>query len=175
MFSSLLEKRRSIRKFQDKEIEAEKLDMLIEAALRAPSSMGRNPWEFIVVRDQDTLAKLSAAKPHGASFLRHAPLGIVVCADPEKSDVWVEDASIATIFILLAAESIGLGGCWIQFRKRMYDKEKSAKAYICELLNIPDKMEILSIVALGYPDEQKPPHRKKDLLYENVYFEKYGR
>ena len=99
MFISLIQKRRSIRKFQRKKVETEKVDMLVEAALRSPSSMGRNPWEFIFVTDQSLLEKLSRAKPHGSAFLKDAPLGIVVCADPETSDVWVEDASIAAIFL----------------------------------------------------------------------------
>ena len=174
MFLSLIEKRRSIRMFQDKEIEPQKVETLIESALRSPSSMNRNPWEFIVVRDREKLMKLSRAKPHGAGFLKNAPLGIVVCVDPSKSDVWIEDASIATIFILLAAESIGLGGCWIQIRKRMHDERRAAKAYISELLDIPESMEIEAVVALGYPDELKPAHRKEDLLYGKVHYERYG-
>jgi len=174
MFLSLLQKRRSIRKYLEKPVEAEKIDMLIEAALRSPSSRGFNPWEFVVVTDQGLLEKLSKAKPHGASFLKNAPLGIVVCADPEKCDVWVEDASIASIFIHLATESIGLGSCWIQIRKRMYDQTKTAQAYVQELLNIPKNLNVESIVAIGYPAEEKPPHRKEDLQYEKVYYDVYG-
>ena len=108
MFLSLVQKRRSIRQYLEKPVEKEKIELLIEAALRSPSSRGFNPWEFIVLTDRDLLAKLSKAKPHGASFLKNAPLGIVVCADPEKCDVWVEDASIASIFLHLAAESLEL-------------------------------------------------------------------
>ncbi|VAX32202.1 Nitroreductase, partial [hydrothermal vent metagenome] len=96
MFMPLIRKRRSIRKFLKKEVEAEKIDQLVEAALRAPSSRGLNPWEFIVVTKKDLLEKLSKAKKHGSSFLNNAPLGIVVCADPAKCDVWIEDASIAS-------------------------------------------------------------------------------
>jgi len=174
MFLSLAQKRRSIRSYQDKPVESEKIDMLIEIALRSPSSRGFNPWEFIVVSNQDLLEKLSKAKPHGASFLKNAPLGIVVCADPEKCDVWVEDASIASILIHLAAESIGLGSCWIQIRKRMYNDAKTSQEYVCELLEIPRRLNVQSIIAIGYPAEQKPPHRKEDLQYEKVYFDLYG-
>jgi len=97
MFMDLIANRRSIRRFSGDKVEAQKVELLKEAALRAPSSRGVNPWEFIFITDRNLLAKLSAAKPHGSTFLKDAPLGIVVCADPEKSDVWVEDASIATI------------------------------------------------------------------------------
>ena len=116
MFSSLIQKRRSIRKFQEKPVENEKIEILIEAALRSPSSRGHNPWEFVVVTERDSLEKLSSAKIHGSEFLKNAPLGMVVCADEDKCDVWVEDCSIASTFIFLASESLGLGSCWIQIR-----------------------------------------------------------
>jgi len=174
MFLSLVEKRRSIRKYQEKPVEADKVAMLIEAALRSPSSRGFNPWEFVIVTDQGLLAQLSKAKPHGASFLKNAALGIVVCADPEKCDVWVEDASIASVFIHLAAESIGLGSCWIQIRKRMYSDNKTSQEYVCELLNIPEHLKVESIIAVGYPAEKKAPHRKEELQYHKVHVNLYG-
>ena len=124
MFLSLAQKRRSIRKYKDKEIEAEKIDSMVEAVLRAPTSRGKNSWEFVVVTDPDLLETLSRAKPQGAKFLKNAALGIVVCADANKTDVWIEDASIASIYIHLAAVSLGLGSCWIQIRKRMHDQNK---------------------------------------------------
>ena len=175
MFLSLVEKRRSIRRYEDKPVEPEKVERLIEAALRAPSSRGFNPWEFVVVTDGVLLEKLSKSKPHGASFLKDAPLGIVVCADPEKCDVWIEDASIASIYIHLAAESMELGSCWIQIRKRMHDQTKTAEQYIRELLNIPQNFNVESMIAIGYPAEKKSPHPKEDLQYEKVYYNVYGK
>jgi nitroreductase len=175
MVLSVIKKRRSIRKFLDKPIEAEKVDLLIEAALRAPSSRDLNPWEFVVVTNRELLEKLSKAKQHGSAFLKNAPLGICVCADPEQCDVWIEDASIASIFIHLAAESLGLGSCWIQIRERMHDGKKSAQEYIAETLNIPAKMQVESIIAVGYPDEKLPPHKKEELLFEKIHRDAYGR
>lgn len=175
MFISLIQKRRGIRKFLERRVEAEKIDVLIEAALRPPSSRGFNPWEFIVVTEKNLLEKLSRAKPHGSAFLGNAPLGIVVCADPDKSDIWVEDASIASIFIWLTAESIGLGGCWIQIRDRMHNDTKTAEEYISEILDIPAKVRVESIMAVGYPVEKIPPHTKEELQYEKAYIEQYGK
>ena len=174
MFLSLVEKRRSIRRYQEKPVAAEKVDMLIEAALRSPSSRGFNPWEFVMVTDRSLLDQLSKAKPHGASFLKNAALGIVVCADPEKCDVWVEDASIASVFIHLAAASMGLGSCWIQIRKRMYNDSKTSREYVGELLHLPKSLKVESIIAVGYPAEEKPPHRKEELLYGKVHVNRYG-
>ena len=170
----LITKRRSIRRFTADKVEAEKVELLKEAALRAPSSRGINPWEFIFITDRNLLANLSAAKPHGSTFLKDAPLGVVVCADPQKSDVWVEDASIATIFIELAAASLDLGSCWIQIRKRMHDETQSSEAYIANLLNIPSHLKVESMIAIGYPAESKPPHSREELQNEKVYLNQYG-
>jgi nitroreductase len=175
MFLPLLRKRRSIRKFKNQEVEPEKVEMLVEAALRAPSSMGNQPWEFIVVTEPVLLEKLSKAKPHGSSFVKSASLGIVVCANPEKSDVWVEDASIAATYIQMAAESVGLGSCWIQIRERKHGGEKTSGDYISEVLQIPDVMRVQCIIALGYPNETKSPHGRETLDYGKVHKDSYGK
>ncbi len=174
MFLELLASRRSIRKFKEAPVEKEKIDLLIEAALRAPSSRSLNPWEFIVVTDKNMLAGLADCKPHGASFLKGAPLGIVVLADPNRCDVWVEDSSIASIFIHLAAHSLGLGSCWIQVRKRMHADHTSAGKYVADLLEIPDGLEVESIVAVGYPENLPPGHARESLAYGKIHRGKYG-
>jgi nitroreductase len=175
MFMDLIAKRRSIRRFTDEKVETEKIEWLKEAALRAPSSRGVNPWEFIFITDRNLLENLSGAKPHGSTFLKDAQLGIVVCADAAKSDVWVEDASIATIFIQLAATSLELGSCWIQIRDRMHDGTQTAEAYIADQLNIPAHLKIESMIAIGYPAESKAPHSKKELRNEKVHLNQYGK
>jgi len=175
MFMSLIEKRRSIRRFKKRPVESEKIDILLEAALRSPSSRGLNPWHFVVVTNPTLLAKLSQAKQHGSSFLRNAPLGIVICGDRDKSDVWVEDCSIASIFIHLAATFLELGSCWIQIRERMHDKTTTAEAHVQDILHIPARLSVESIVAIGYPDEAKHPHKKEALPYETVHHDAYGR
>ena len=174
MFISLLEKRRSIRRFIDRPIEKEKIDLLVEAALRAPSSRGFNPWQFVVVSDRELLERLAQAKEHGSAFLKNAALGIVVCADPHKSDVWVEDASIATILIQLAAESLGLGTCWIQIRGRAHSPTRTAQEYVAELLHLPPGLMVEAIVAAGYPAELKTPHPKDGLLWRQVHTHQFG-
>lgn len=175
MFLSLVQQRRSIRKFEKRPVEQDTLDTLIEVALRAPSSRGFNPWEFIVVTEPELLDSLSRSKPHGSSFLRNAPLGIVVCADPGKSDVWVEDCSIVSAFLLLAIESLGLGGCWIQIRERMHTDDVTAETYVCDVLGIPDGYKVESIIAAGYPIEKLNPHDKSKLQYEKVSMNAYGK
>ena len=174
MFIELIQRRRSIRKYEDKTIEDEKIDFLVEALLRAPTSMGKNSWKFVVVSDTAVLERLSRAKPHGATFLKKAALGIVVCANPQISDVWIEDASIASIFIHLAAASLELGSCWIQIRERKHNDTQTAEAYIAEVLNLPAHIRVESIVAIGYPDEDKSAHPKESLPYDKVSLNNYG-
>jgi nitroreductase len=174
MFDELIRNRRSVRHFLDQPVEPEKIDALVEAALRAPSSRGLNPWEFILVDNRDQLAALAAAKPHGASFLAGAPLGIVVCADPQRCDVWVEDASIAVIFVQLMAASMGLGSCWIQIRKRQHASGQPARNHIAELLHIPKHLEVEAMIAIGYAAREKKPHPASSLQFEKVHHTAYG-
>ena len=174
MFIDLIRKRRSVRQFLDRPIEKEKIALLIEAALRAPSSRGFNPWQFVVVTDPETLPKLAKAKPHGAAFLRNAPLAVVVCADSQISDVWVEDASIASIFLHLAAADIGLGSCWIQIRKRPHDENHTAEAVVADILNLPEGLRVESIVAIGYPAKATPGHPESYLQREKVHYQQFG-
>ncbi len=173
MFFDLLRKRRSIRRFKDRKIEKDKIDLLLKSALLAPSSRSIRPWEFIVVKDREVLKKLAVSKPHGASFLSKAALGIVVIADSEKSDVWIEDTSITSVIMLLMAEDLGLGACWIQIRKRNYDDTLMASDYVKKILEVPDKYEVESIIAIGYPDETKKAYTDSDLLTDKLHKEKW--
>lgn len=168
-FFEIIEKRRSIRKFQKQPVEYEKIALIIEAALRAPSSRGLNPWEFIIVDDPNLIGKLSKAKLHGSSFLADAPLAVVVCADPAKSDVWVEDASIAAVYVSLAAEELGLGHCWIQIRERMHDEDRTSGEYVRDVLTIPHHLNVESIIAVGYPAERKAGHSNEELGFEKIF------
>jgi nitroreductase len=170
----VLKKRRSIRKYKSDQIEKEKIDILIKAALLSPSAKDIKPWKFIVVTDKELIEKLSFSKEGGSQFLKGAPLGIVVLAETSKSDVWIEDTSISSIIVQLAAESIGLSTCWIQIRERRQSSEKTSDQYVKEVLGIPDSCSIESIIAVGYPDEYLPAHTEDELLYDKVYSNGYG-
>lgn len=175
MFLKLLHERRSIRKFEDKKVEQKKTDILMEALLRSPSSRNQRPWEFVVVDDPQTLAALAQAKSHGSAFIANAPLAIVVCADPEKCDVWVEDCSIASILLHLAAADLGLGSCWVQIRKRQHENGESSSDHVAGVLDLPGNMEVEAIVAIGYAAEDKAGHDREKLLWERLHHNRYGR
>jgi len=165
----LLRKRRSIRKFTDEKIAPEQIETMLEAALRAPSSRSINPWEFIMVDDTGILLQLSAAKLHGAEFLKNAPLGIVVCADSTKSDVCIEDCAIAAIIIQLTALSLGLGSCWAQIRKRQHKSGIDAESFVKELLGLPEQFMVEAIIGIGHPAEKKTPLKTTDLQHTKIH------
>lgn len=170
---NLLRERRSIRQFTGQPVEAEKIDTLIEAAVRAPTSRGLNPWEFIIVTEPKLLKQLGKAKEHGSAFLAGAPLAIVVAANPVRSDVWTEDCSIAAIVIQLVAEELGLGSCWTQIRLRPHDSEQSAEQFVKDLIGLPESHVVECIIGIGYPAEQKAGHTSKNLPFDHVQRGRY--
>jgi len=109
----------------------------------------------------------------GTKGLQTAPCAIVVIGDSEKSDVWVEDASISASYMQLRAEDLGLGSVWIQMRKRVSDKDSSENE-VKKVLNIPDKYGVLCILAIGYKGENKEPYKIDDVDKGRVHFGMYG-
>jgi nitroreductase len=151
----VLRRRRSIRKFKKDRIDPARLADLKEAALRSPSSRGIKPWKFFFVQDAEVIQRLSLCKEHGSSFLKDAPLAVVVCGDEAASDVWIEDCSIAALILHLTAESLGLGGCWIQIRNRRHSAELTSEEYVKKVLSLTGPLRVLAIIAIGQPDEVK--------------------
>jgi len=174
MVLSLLQKRRSIRKFKPKKVEPEKVERLIEAALRSPSSRGRNPWQFVVVDDPRILACLASSKTHGSEFLAGTPLAVAVCADPDRCDVWIEDCAIAAILLQLAAESLGLGSCWVQIRQRPHGDGRSAETYVREVLGLPETFVVDCIIGIGYPVRRLAGHLPESLAFDKVHRNRFG-
>lgn len=170
----LLRKRRSIRQYEAQPVAQEQIDILVEAMLRSPSSRSLNPWHFVVVTTPSIIGELSRSKPHGAAFLAKAPLAIVVCGDPGVSDVWVEDCSIASVNLHLAATDLGLGSCWVQIRERNFDDSLSSEEYVQKVLGLKDGLRVEAIVAIGHPKEEKQGQPDSSLLYGRVSYEKYG-
>jgi nitroreductase len=169
----IMRSRGSIRKYDPRPIDRGSLEKIQEALLRCPSSRGNNPWTFIFVDEANLLDRLSKAKEHGSSFVKNAPLAIVVCGDEERSDVWIEDCSIVSIVAQLTAHSLGLGSCWIQIRNRAYSAEKSSEAYIQEFLGIPKNLRVESIISIGFPAESKEPVPAEQLDYSKIKYNRY--
>lgn len=172
-FIDLLKTRRSIRKYTDKTIEPEKIEKILQAALMSPASKRSNSWEFIVVQEKEILEKISCSRTHGSQLLANSPLGIVVLADTTKSDVWIEDASIASIIMQLEAHDLGLGSCWIQIRNRFKDETTTTEDYLRKLLNIPGQFAVLSVISIGYPAEEKKPFETDTLDKSKIHYKSF--
>ena len=147
--------RQSIREFSDELVDDEQIEAMLKAAMAAPSAQDLRPWHFVAVRKRKTLDQL--AKVHKYAYmLEEAPLAIVVCGDTKVSErYWVEDTCVATQNILLAATALGLGGVWIS----LYPKKKHQRV-VRDLLDIPEQIGVLCMVALGHPSETKKKKAK---------------
>lgn len=172
-FSTLIKSRRSTRKFTEQLLNPDQVEMILKAALMAPASKRKNPWQFVVVEEKEMLAKLSECKPVGAAFLKDCALAVVVLANVLESDVWVEDASIASIYMQLQAEDLGLGSCWCQIRNRQTEDDADAAGYVRGLLDIPYQMEVLSIIGFGYKDQVRKPFDESHLQWEKIHLGRF--
>lgn len=173
-FSELIKRRRSMRKFTGEELTQDEVVSLLKAALMSPTSKRSNSWQFVVVDDKSTHGLLSKCKEAGASFLKDAAVGIVVLGDPLASDVWIEDASVASIMIQLQAEDLGLGSCWIQVRERYTATGMSADEFVHGVLDIPLQLQVLSIIAVGHKGMERKPFDEDKLQWEKIHLNKYG-
>ena len=173
-FSDLIKNRRSMRKFTDEELTQEEVVALLKAALMSPSSKRSNCWQFIAVDDKETLRQLSLCKEAGSAFVADAALAIVVVADPLASDVWIEDASVASIMIQLQAEDLGLGSCWVQVRERFTASGMPSGEYVQQLLDIPLQLQVVSVVAVGRKGMERKPFNEDHLQWEKVHLNKFG-
>ena len=155
---SVIYERVSIRKYQDREVEEEKITAVLKAAMQAPSACNQQPWEFYVVTDRDLLKKLSEASAH-ATMTKDAPVAIVSayrknCAVPEYAQI---DLSIAMENLWLETTNQGLGGVWLgiaPIEERMKKVE--------EILSLPDDLRAFAIFPLGYPAEEKKQQDRFD-------------
>lgn len=157
--------RKSVRKYAEKPVEQEKVQLLLKAAMAAPSGKDMRPWEFIVVDDRAALDSMAAALPY-AKMLNNAPLAIIVCGNVERSSYWYLDCSAATQNLLLAAEALGLGAVWTAtypYPDRM--------EVVRTCVNLPDHIKSLCVIPIGYP---AMPHQPKDKWDETrIHYNKW--
>ena len=117
--------RRSVRKYTGDPIDPQILDEIMKVALTAPCSFGHRPVEFVVVQDKENIDKLAKCKARGGSQILGAGAVIAVMVNLDRGEFWIEDAAIASSYILLAVEQYGLGACWVHIRNRT-GQEKTA-------------------------------------------------
>lgn len=165
----LLRARRSIRKYTDQVIPDESINILKEAAIRAPTSRDRKEWLFWFVTDGEQLKQLAESKQSGSKMIGEAPLAIVVGARESVCDVWVEDCSIAAIILQFTAQSLGLGSVWVQIRKRFTAKATHSEDHVKRVLGVMDSdVRIASIIAIGFPDQVRTPLENDKLQWSSI-------
>ena len=176
-FFDVITKRRSIRKYKDIEIPDEHIIKMLEAARLAPSTNNTQPWQYIAVKDPETIGLLSLVAG-GQKFITDAKVVIISLANkaasccPGNPSMWhVQDTMIATEHLVLAATALGYGSCWVA----MLDSRNSQNiAAVKQALRIPDTADIVALVTLGVPDEVPPP-RSTNELSRLAFSEAYGR
>lgn len=167
---NLILNRKSVRNFTNVPVTKPQLELIVKAGMSAPSARNIQPWSFIVVTERPQLDALAERLP-SAKMLFEASAAIVVCGTPEKSGehpegFWIQDCSAATQNILLAVESMGLGGVWTAAYPRM-DRVNAVKA----VLSIPDDIFPLNVIPIGYPKgEHRPAEKFKP---ERIHWEKW--
>ncbi len=157
-FFEVIAKRHSVRKFEDRPVEREVIDAVLNAAQTAPSSKNCRSTAFMVIEDRDTIAAISEMRDFGSAFVRNAPAVVVVMGDETKTDLWVDNCAISATFVQLAATAMDLGSCWVHVNGRPRSREDAslgdAETYLKNLLGVKDGMRILCVIALGYPLEE---------------------
>lgn len=164
--------RTSVRAYQGKAVEKDKVEKLLRAGMAAPTAVNKQPWHFVVVADKKLLEALAETNTQ-ADFTKDAPLAIVVCGDMTKAiegsgrDFWVQDCAAATENILLAAHAMGLGAVWTgayPLEKRSFEMSK--------VLKLPETMVPLSMIVIGYPKGETKAKNKWDA--QKVSYNVYG-
>lgn len=149
--------RRSVRKYTAQPVSEEQVELLLKAAMAAPSAANLKPWHFIATTRRPILNKLADAHPHG-KMLGQAGAAICVCGEPAINErMWLQDCAASTENILLAVTGLGLGAVWLG----VYPREERMGP-IRQVLGIPENIVPFSIVSIGYPAETPPPRTQYD-------------
>lgn len=166
--------RRSVRQYTDEAIPEEKLNAILYAGLAAASSKNRRPWELVVVRDKEMLEKLSDCRPSAGNLLGKCNAAVVVAADSDLVDVWIEDCASSMTQMHLMADALGVGSCWLQVRLRTTpDGSRETQAVVRELLGIPEKYSVMAILTLGMPAGHPGARTVNDLLLDKIHRERF--
>ncbi len=161
----LLKTRRSIREYKSTPVESEKIEKCLEAARWAPSASNRQPWEFLIVKNEEVRKNLAKIHPY-AKYVAQSPVVFVPLTNPEIHQKYHHsDTALATLQFMIEAHSLGLGTCWAGTIDTDFEPE------IKDLLKIPEHLKVLALVAVGYSDQTRTSSRKS--LDSLVHYEKY--
>lgn len=169
----ILKRRRSVRAYTGQEVDKKMLETILQAGMLSPSSRAIRPWELIAVTQKEMLQELAGCRVGAARTLETAGAAVVVIADAQKSDVWVEDSAAVMTQMHLMADHLGLGSCWIQGRLRQASNGKTTEDYVQKLLGFPDNYRLEGILALGVIKTHPEPYRLSQLPTEKIHWERF--
>ena len=170
----IMQRRRSVRSYSGEPVPMEKLNLILQAGMLAPSGRAIRPWELIVVKDKQKLISLSSCRMGGAArMLAGADLAIVVLGNEDRSDVWTEDCSCVMENMHLMASALGVASCWIQGRERMAMDGETAEEYARTILQYPAECRLEAILSLGMPEQEWPSTPLDALPYGKIHINKY--
>ena len=168
----LMLRRRSVRKYTGEEIAEETYEKILKAGLAAPTSKNRRPWEFLLVRDKEKLEKLSVAKAQFGTFIAQADAAIIILGNTDESEAWEVDGSLAGMNMMLMAEALGVGCCWVMMGKGRPNAEGvDSDIVIRELFGIPENYGVLCALSFGVPAKESHPHTEEGLHTEKIHRE----
>lgn len=162
--------RRSVRKYSGREVEDEKLDRILRAAMQAPSAVNQQPWEFIVIKNKETLKRLADISIY-ATMLKEASAAVIILGNkdmmivPEKAS---QDLSAATENLMLEAVELGLGTVWIGV-----DPDVDKIEFITKMFDVPENVKPYSLISIGYPADENANKFIDRYKAERVHYEKY--
>jgi nitroreductase len=170
-----IKKRRSVGRFESTEVKDDELEEILEAGRWAPSWLNKQPWSFIVIRDQKTKEKLSEVVPTTfVQGLKEAPVCILVIVDPEEDPYhFVEGGAVASQNMALAAHSMGLQSSWIGVFD-IKEQKNSAESKVKQILEIPKKHRVIALLPIGHVKFDAPKKERKP-LHKIMYHEKFGK
>lgn len=164
MILPAIQERRSVREYGTREVSEELIRELIRAAQFAPTGMNNRAVEYVVVRDPKTKQRLFETLEPQQPFVRAAP--VLLLPVTKQSIVEVHDLSIATAFIMLQAQSLGLGTVWKHVAEDQKDK-------VAKILGLPAGYTLVNIIPVGYPEKSLPAHTEKEFSEQKIHTEKW--
>ncbi len=166
--------RRSIRKYTDEPVTPQEEETLLRAAMIAPNTVNKRNWAFVVVRDPETMKKLSDAISPDGPALPKTPMAVIVCGDLSLTlrgveEYWIQDCSLAAGNLLTAAHAMGLGAVWYGCHPQ-WNKVSA----VSKLLELPRHIVPLCVIGVGHPAEQKPDASAERFEPHKIHHEKWN-
>lgn len=169
--TEIMKRRHTCRKFTEEPLKDTEIDMLNQAFAETPTGANKKPAELICVTDRQLINECHKIKSRGGLALETAVCVYAVIVDRDKTDTWIEDGSIAAAYLMLEAESLNIGCCWLQIHLRENEKGE-LEDQLRQLLHVPSNYGVLCLLAMGYKVEDKK-YEDRQLISSKIHRDTY--